>query len=144
VVTPECANGLDDDGDGLVDHAEDPGCTDATDPDEHEASLVCDDGEDNDDDGYVDHPADPGCGSPTGSREDPACQDGLDNDADTRIDFDGGASLNGGTPIAWPDPQCSSASLSKEKKSACGLGFEVVLLLGPLIALRRRRRPRRF
>jgi glucose/arabinose dehydrogenase len=60
-----CENGLDDDGDGLVDWAPEPG------------------------------QGDPGCLDDEGMLEDPACQNGLDDDGDGRVDFDGGVSVNG-------------------------------------------------
>jgi len=64
---PQCSNGIDDDGDGLVDFPADPGCASATDLDEHGPTLACDDGADNDGDGLVDFKAggagDPGCTS---------------------------------------------------------------------------------
>ncbi len=46
-----CANGLDDDGDGLIDAGNDPGCRDADFPYE---APACDDGLDNEGDGLVD------------------------------------------------------------------------------------------
>jgi len=55
---PACSNGLDDDGDGRVDHPADRGCASALAADE---SRACDDGIDNDGDGATDHPTDPGC-----------------------------------------------------------------------------------
>ena len=58
-LLPDCSNGLDDDGDGLID-LDDPGCDDADDPSEKSPDLTCDDGEDNDGDGLV--------GLPGGSR----------------------------------------------------------------------------
>ncbi len=64
VAVPACDNGLDDDLDGLIDSAADPGCSDASDPSERSSSLACDDGLDNDEDGLIDHPADPECLSP--------------------------------------------------------------------------------
>jgi hypothetical protein len=134
-LTIACDDGLDDDGDGLVDLA-DPGCTGPTD-DSELGTTPCDDGIDNDLDGFVDVAADPGCASALGVREDPACQDGLDNDEDGGIDFDGGASLNGGVPVAAADAQCASPSRNKES-SGCGLGGELVLLLAAL-RLRSRR-----
>jgi hypothetical protein len=105
--------------------------------------TVCSNGLDDDGDGFTDHPADPGCASPTSSLESPKCQDGVDNDGDGLIDFDGGASLNGGTPLTAPDPNCSAASRNAEKKSSCGLGFEVALVLPALLGLRNRRDRRR-
>jgi hypothetical protein len=139
VIVPECSNGLDDDGDGLTDHPDDPGCADATDLSEHAPSLACDDGVDGDGDGSADFPSDPGCQSPTSSLENPKCQDGIDNEGDGKIDFDGGASVNGGIPLAPPDPHCPVAFRNSESKQGCGLGFEIALLLPPLLALRRRR-----
>jgi hypothetical protein len=67
------------------------------------------------------------------------CQDGLDNDNATGIDFDGGASLNHGVPLDVKDPQCTYAWQNRER-SACGLGFEVVLLAPLLARLVRKRR----
>jgi hypothetical protein len=64
-----------------------------------------------------------------------ACNDGLDNDGDTRIDFDGGACAGVAVPTV-PDPQCTFPTRNREK-NACGLGFELVLLLAPLLARRR-------
>jgi hypothetical protein len=97
---------------------------------------------DGDGDGFTDHPADPGCQGPGSPDERTACQDGLDNDADGFVDFDGGASLHGGTPIAPADPFCTAAFVNREKrKAACGLGFEIALAL-PLVAALRRRRTR--
>lgn len=136
----QCANGIDDDGDGAVDFPDDTGCLSADDPDEREATVACDDGLDNDGDGAIDFPADPGCVVPAGITEAPACQDGIDNDGDTGIDFDGGASANGGVPLAAADPQCSEPYLAFEKMTTCGTGFELLPLLVVLDRLRRRRR----
>jgi len=44
----------------------------------------------------------------------PACGDGWDNDGDGFIDFDGGASVNGGVPLAPPDPGCRTAQGATE------------------------------
>ncbi|NIR40560.1 MAG: hypothetical protein GWN73_34105, partial [Actinobacteria bacterium] len=71
-VTTACADGVDNDGDGLVD-LDDPGCQDALDDSERSPELACDDGIDNDGDGLADYPADPGCGGPTWT-EAPQCQ----------------------------------------------------------------------
>jgi cysteine-rich repeat protein len=136
----ECGNGLDDDGDGLADAA-DPGCSGPSDPWEGSLTAVCDDGEDGDGDGFVDVPDDPGCRTPLSLKENPQCQDGLNNDAKPGIDFDGGASVNGGVPIAAPDPQCGAPWRDLEASTSCGLGFELAPALALLVLLRRRRAP---
>ncbi len=88
VGAPQCADGEDNDEDGLID-LEDPGCENALDNDERQ--LQCADGVDNDDDGLIDFPADPGCGSAGDNDERnpavlPQCADGLDNDRNGLID----------------------------------------------------------
>jgi uncharacterized protein YkwD len=97
----------------------------------------CDDGLDNDGDGWVDVLMDPGCRDADGALEDPKCDDGLDNDGDGLVDWDG---YGGGNP----DPQCvGRAWRDREQVSwACGLGFEVAVLLPLLGALSVRRRLR--
>jgi len=99
----------------------------------------CGDGVDNDGDGFTDYPSDPGCRDQTSVAENPKCQDGLNNDNQTGIDFDGGASLNGGTPIDVADPECTLPWRNRESPG-CGLGFELVLLapLFACLAVRRR------
>lgn len=111
-ATPEptsaCADGLDNDGDGLIDLA-DPGCSDALDNDETNIVTpppsACADGIDNDGDGLIDL-ADPGCADAQDNDEtDPivvvtACSDGIDNDGDGRIDLD--------------DPGCTDAADDNE------------------------------
>jgi len=61
-----CDDGLDNDGDGLIDHPDDPGCrgtgSDVEDP-------ACDDGLDNDGDGLIDFPDDPECDAAWDTRE---------------------------------------------------------------------------
>jgi hypothetical protein len=53
---------VDNDGDGLVDFPNDPGCDSATDNlESNRASTQCADGVDNDNDGFTDFPNDPGC-----------------------------------------------------------------------------------
>ena len=141
-VEDECQNGVDDDGDGLVDYPADPGCTSAVDFLEKEPTRPCDDGVDNDGDGRTDYRSDGsgdlGCRDPAWLREDPQCQDGLNNDGRAGIDFDGGASVNGGVPISTPDPQCTTPWRNREAAS-CGLGFELALMLAPLAWMRRQR-----
>jgi hypothetical protein len=58
---PDCDDGLDEDGDGLVDYPADPGCASAFDFDEQSDALVCDNGIDDDMDGFIDFPEDDGC-----------------------------------------------------------------------------------
>lgn len=72
VEVPGCRDGLDDDSDGLTDHPDDPGCTDANDVWETSPELACDDGLDNDGDGLVDYPDDPQCVAPASPSEAPA------------------------------------------------------------------------
>lgn len=165
----ECANGRDDDGDGLVDHAEDPECRDGHDASERadcgngadddgdghadfpadagcasaaEASEKpnCDDGVDDDGDGFTDFGADPGCSGWNSDVENARCQNGLDDDGDGKIDFDGGASVNGGIPLTARDPHCGKGSRDSEAPSACGLGAEIAFALAALRIARRARR----
>lgn len=139
-----CDDGLDDDGDGLVDFPADPGCEAFDDDSERGAALPCDDGIDNDGDGNTDL-ADAGCNNPRWPTESPQCSDGINNDpgTDAGIDFDGGASQNGGVALAASDPQCSTPSQRSESPSACGIGFEIApLLAGIGYAMRRRSRRR--
>lgn len=140
ILATECGNALDDDGDLHADFPVDPGCTSAADADELGATE-CDDGSDNDSDGLTDYPDDPVCTSPSDDRERSRCQDGIDNDGQLGIDFDGGASLNGGTPIDVPDPQCFNATRDREgsqPSAGCGIGPELALLLPALWRMRRR------
>jgi glucose/arabinose dehydrogenase len=64
----ECADGIDNDGDGTVD-AGDPGCDGPSDASERSSQLACDDGFDNDGDGVVDFPADLSCDRPDSLQE---------------------------------------------------------------------------
>lgn len=147
-----CADGVDDDHDGLVDLA-DPGCADASDPSER-GTTACDDGADGDADGgidfypdldfdgLVDSPGDLGCSSVASTKENPRCQDGIDNDAQTGTDWDGGLSAGVSDPNG-ADPQCTTPTRDKEAPASCGFGMELALLLPALGALGRRRRVRR-
>ena len=138
-----CDDEVDADGDGIAAFPQDPGCSDVLDASELDASLPCDDGADNDGDGYVDFPADPGCADGSYPREDPRCQNGLDDDARDGVDFDGGASVNGGVPIADPDPKCFGVAAYHGERIGCGLGFEIAPLLVALQLVRKRRRAAR-
>jgi hypothetical protein len=68
---PQCSDGIDNDGDRLVDYPADPGCTSTTDNDEYNAPILpqCSDGIDNDGDRLVDYPADRGCTGMTDNSE---------------------------------------------------------------------------
>lgn len=101
-----CSDGVDNDGDGLVDLS-DPGCTDAQDSDEFNEvtppPAACSDGSDNDGDGLADL-SDPGCTDASDTDEFneplPECSDGIDNDGDGTIDL--------------ADASCSDASDNDE------------------------------
>jgi hypothetical protein len=136
-----CSNGIDDDGDGLSDYPADSGCVSPGDASERDQTLICDDGMDNDDDGLTDFPSDPACQTQVTTRESALCQDGLNNDNQTGIDFDGGASVNGGIAIDVPDPQCAGMPW-RNTEAACGLGAELVCAI-PLLVRWRRLRGRR-
>jgi uncharacterized protein YkwD len=124
--SPECDDGIDNDGDGYFDFGDDVGCDDVSDASENAADLVCDDGIDNDGDGLIDA-QDPACIHPVLPMEDPPCSDGIDNDGDGLIDHPA-------------DPECVGPSGYAEQNWVCGLGFELAFLLPPLMALRARRR----
>ena len=115
-----CSNGLDDDGDGVVDHPADPGCDDPSDDDETDPipPPQCNDGLDNDADGRADRD-DSDCSSeldPTEGGEGAVteCSDGLDNDGDGETD--------------WPtDPGCHAAGDPTEGAvdvAACANGVD--------------------
>ena len=83
--TIRCADGIDNDGDGLIDLS-DRGCTSSEDDDERNA---CGDSFDNDNDGLIDAD-DPECSSEADLTEDieeTRCADGIDNDGDGSIDL---------------------------------------------------------
>ena len=121
-----CADGVDNDTDGMIDFPDDLGCTSATDTSEDSlTSPQCSDGRDNDDDGVGDYPNDPGCFAPQADDETddcptgpncPQCADGLDNDGSGAIDFPN-------------DPGCTSASDDGEylqNPVACGAGMTIL------------------
>lgn len=125
-IPTACEDGVDNDGDGFVDHPADPGCSDTYDLSEQSAALACDDGIDDDGDGFVDM-ADPGCPFPYASIENPQCDDGIDNDGNGFTDF--------------ADSKCQPDWPYWETPPPCGLGAELALAL-PLISLAARRRRR--
>lgn len=118
---PTCANGIDDDGDGLTDFPYDPDCFDSIDNDEG-STTACANGVDDDGDGAVDWPFDPGCDSAydldeTSPTTMPQCADGIDNDGDGAIDHPN-------------DPGCYATADNDESESLtnpvsdCADGFD--------------------
>lgn len=110
-----CRDGLDNDGNGLIDFPHDPGCEAMGDLSEEALAEppACDDGLDNDGDGKIDWPDDPGC-SGKGARQENAqneyapCFNERDEDRDGLID--------------WPkDPDCLSPQSPGELKNALKL-----------------------
>lgn len=102
VVRIQCKDGIDNDGDGLVDMS-DPGCSSPEDNNEGDGTTQCQDGKDNDGDGAVDFPADFSCTNKQDNDEatpKAQCQDGVDNDGDGLSDLQ--------------DPGCSSAQDNNE------------------------------
>jgi len=95
-LTWGCSDGIDNDGDGLID-AQDPECFEPDDAESPDGvgrghTGPCTDGLDNDGDGLIDA-QDPGCldasdASETGAVLSVACSDGLDNDDDGLVDAD--------------------------------------------------------
>ena len=85
-----CANGLDDDDDGVIDFPFEPGCESASDADETDPpeGRACSNDIDDDEDGDIDFPDDPGCIGAADDFEGPDCRDGIDNDGDGTIDYD--------------------------------------------------------
>ena len=116
-----CANGVDDDDNGLIDFPYDPGCAAQGDPDESELAelAVCANGIDDDLDGLIDYPLDPGC-SGRGSASEveptqpPACANGIDDDQDGAIDFP-------------DDSGCASASYFSEVNSCLQINGAIPL-----------------
>lgn len=108
-----CSDGMDNDGDGLIDFPNDPGCESAIDPDETDIPA-CSDGNDNDGDGDTDYPADKGCSSVLDNDESggAACSNGLDDDGDGNTDFPA-------------DPGCADANdVSEDDVPACANGID--------------------
>lgn len=152
-VAPACADGLDNDGDGLIDFPADTVCRSAADLSER---LDCDDGLDNDGDGLTDKAEDPGCKNAWEATrfEDPECNDGIDNDGDGFVDLadpgcdkawqdnespqcNDGLDNDGDSFVDLDDPECASAWADDESVvppptgGGCGLlGIEAVILIG--------------
>ncbi len=74
---PVCGDAADNDGDGAVDHPDDPECSSADDPTEDRSDDPrCNDGRDNDRDGVADFPGDRGCRSLGDNNEQDPCLGG--------------------------------------------------------------------
>jgi hypothetical protein len=115
----QCSDGLDNDGDTLTDYPADPGCGWLSPWENPECSDLID----NDGDTLVDQ-ADPECAEPWFRKENPACSDGIDNDGDGLIDL--------------ADPGCMGAFETQESTPYCGLGYELIFLVLPLLLVRER------
>jgi hypothetical protein len=129
-VTPDaagnqCADGVDNDGDGMVDFPDDLGCVNASDDSEDSPPMpACSDNRDNDGDNKIDYPIDPGCAVPQQDSElddcpsGPTCAqcaDGEDNDGNGSMDFP-------------DDPGCTAAGDGIEftdNQVACGAGLTI-------------------
>jgi hypothetical protein len=104
-----CSDGIDNDGDGLIDFPADPGCDSPSDNDESNVLAQCSDGIDNDGNGRTDWPEDLSCDGPDDDTENgvPACSDGIDNDGDGLTDYPA-------------DPDCASpAGISEAALPRC-------------------------
>jgi hypothetical protein len=126
-IPTACGDGVDNDGDSLVDHPADWGCSSALDPSERSTLFACDDGRDGDEDGGLDFPMDPGCFHAVGATEAPACDDGEDNDNDGGVDLADASCAD----RAWWNSEHAA-------RPACGLGAELAALV-PMFAWARRR-----
>ena len=84
IGSKQCNDGVDNDGDGLIDFPNDPGCSSPDDDDETDdcqttklTCPACGDGIDNDGDGLIDYPADPSCSSASGTTESCSSTEGI-------------------------------------------------------------------
>ena len=138
----QCSDGIDNDGDGLIDFPNDPGCLDAM----RVEAPQCSDGVDNDGDTLIDFPNDPQCAYPQDDSESfsAQCGDGIDNDGDGLIDYpadpqcnfqndntenfgqcDNGIDDDGDGLIDFPaDPGCTSPSDPNETSPVCSDGVD--------------------
>jgi hypothetical protein len=97
-VSPQCSDGIDNDGDGVIDGA-DFSCSGQADTDESNPRSACQDGIDNDGDGKGDYPQDPGC-SGTQDNEEYNASDATESSADIVLD----------NSMMRPDYRCTSVA----------------------------------
>jgi hypothetical protein len=128
IPVPQCRDGADNDGDGLIDHPADPGCSNPDDNNETNNAPVpqCRDGADNDGDGDIDYPGDPGCSNADDDDETDtcapntgqSCQGPFNNNCSPPIAYGGTIQCNGlcGATTAPGDDECGLPSLD------CGSG----------------------
>ena len=122
---PPCADGKDNDGDGMTDFPDDLGCGSEDDDTEDGAPAPqCDDNRDNDGDGKKDYPDDPGCFAKQADDESDdcpngpgcaQCSNGKDDDSNGMTDYPN-------------DPGCESAADNSEffnNATACGAGLKI-------------------
>lgn len=115
---PECSDGEDSDGDGLIDFPNEPGCSDLADNDETDDCPAgvgcpsCSNGVDDDGDLLIDFPADPGCASASDNVEIDECITGVIVNELTP------AGVTGTTPPAGDGsnftPSCNTSTASTE------------------------------
>ena len=150
---PQCSDGIDNDGDGVIDIA-DPGCHsdgnannpasfDPSDPSEADAPTTgagdetgaeCSDNVDNDGDGKVDE-RDPGCHS-DGNPNNPASYEPGDDDESDEGDQDGGP--GGPTAEAGGPGGLDAGALPLTGSNVIGLALAGLLVLAGGLLLRRR------
>ncbi|HWO12971.1 MAG TPA: MYXO-CTERM sorting domain-containing protein, partial [Polyangiaceae bacterium] len=102
------SDGVDDDGDGLSDYPNDPGCTSADDVNEVDG-IACADGIDNDGDGQIDFPADIGCTS------------SLDQTEENALDVGAGGTGTGGSGAGGSSGASTGAGSGSGGSSLGGL-----------------------
>ncbi len=130
-VAAACNNAADDDGDGLIDWPEDPGCFIAGDRDEADdpSPTACSNGLDDDGDGLTDWPDDPECPSRGGRTEALACAAGpvvpLDGDSGVIV-LPVGGERSGTRHPGCSAPEGSAAVLAFERARPSSLRLLVV------------------
>jgi len=124
-VRTQCADMIDNDGDGKIDYPNDPGCTTPDDDSENSDTCMtnptgpncpqCGNGRDDDGDGLIDYPADPGCSSAADNDESDDCRNAAGMNAQI-IDITPTGQADGTTSGASLfTPGCSTFSTAPEK-----------------------------